>query len=163
VVHRLTVASELRSDARLPVSAPRLAVDLADALEHLVLAALRVGRVGRDARGPVVVARRRQYATAVGVVAMTVVSELGRGQPSLPDRLVARALALSVDPATSSDSTTAALISLARGNRELLERALRRVRARGVDRPSRLTARAADLLQVALEQLASNVAPTSPT
>jgi hypothetical protein len=94
---------------------------------------------------------------------MTVVSELGRGQPSLPDRLVARALALSVDPATSLDSTTTALISLARGNRELLERALRRVRARGVDRPSRLTARAADLLQVALEQLASNVAPTSPT
>src|SRR4051812_40542961 len=88
---------------------------------------------------------------------MSAVFELGRGQPSLADRLVARALALSVDPATPSDSAADALITLARGNRELLERAQRRVRARGVDRPSRLTAPAAELLQIALEHLIDNV------
>ena len=109
------------------------------------------------ARGAVVGPWR--YATAVGVVSMTAVSELGRGQPSLADRLVARALALSVDPATSLDASTDALISLARGSRELLERALRLVRARGVDRPSRLTARAAELLHAALEKVANCVGP----
>jgi hypothetical protein len=93
---------------------------------------------------------------------MTTVSELGRGQPSLADRLVSLALALSMDPATTLDSATEALVRLSRGSCDHLERALRRARARGVDRPTQITARAIELLRVALEHLVNTVAPTSP-
>ena len=122
------------------------------------------GALTRMASGPTsdAVVDRLQHGIAVGLASMTAVSEVGRGQPSLADRVVARALALSVDPAASSDATAEILISLARGNRELLERALRRVRARGVDRPSRLTAPAVELLQVALERLSDTVVGVTP-
>jgi hypothetical protein len=94
---------------------------------------------------------------------MTTVSELGRGQPSLADRLVTLALTLSIDPATTLDSATEALVHLSRGSCDHLERALRRARARGGDRPSQVTARAVELLRLALEHLVNTVAPpTSP-
>ena len=85
---------------------------------------------------------------------MTALDHVGRVRPSLADRLAARALALALDPATSTQRAADALTSLARGNPVALERALRRVRARGADRPSPLIAGAADALRLALDRLA---------
>ena len=93
---------------------------------------------------------------------MTAASAVGRRQPPLADRIATRALALSVDPPISFDSATDALLRLWRGNRELLERALRRLRLRSADCPSPLTALATTLLQVTLDQLEDGVATASP-
>ena len=68
---------------------------------------------------------------------------------------------LSVDPAISLDAATDALTRLERGSRELLEPALRRVRLRGADRLSPITAVAITLLQVTLDHLDGGVATAS--
>lgn len=81
--------------------------------------------------------------------------EPGRRQPALPDRVAARALALAIDPTTPTETAAEALIRLARGNPVALDRALRRIALWGAERPSHLTAAAADALGLALGRLAS--------
>lgn len=105
--------------------------------------------------------RSRSYATAAGVALVTRLDQVGRARPSLADRLAARALALAVDPAIPAHAAADALIRLACANPGALERALRRVRARGADRPSRLATGAADALRLARDRVADQAAVVS--
>jgi hypothetical protein len=91
---------------------------------------------------------------------MTGLDLVGRGRPSLPQRLAAQAMALALDTRTPTDTAADALMRLARERRDPLERALFRVVGPDGDPPNPLAARAASALGLALDRLA---APTGDT
>ena len=71
----------------------------------------------------------------------------GRGRPSLAQRLAARAMALAVDTETPADTAADALLRLARGQRQPLERALLHMAPQAEQRPSPLATTAPTTLR----------------
>ena len=89
---------------------------------------------------------------------------LGRRQAPVSDRLAARALALAVEPGTSIHTAADSLVDLARGDADLLQRALSRLASRPAGRPSHLASSAAHFLRAAIELVAdSGPAETTTT
>ena len=84
-----------------------------------------------------------------------------RGRPSLAQRLAARAMASAVDTRIPVDAAADALLTLARRQREPLERALVQVLRPGTDRSSPHATGAASVLRVALDRLDASAGETA--